>query len=272
MENQSLNTFENTSTKTSRRRFFKFGAGLAAGLTGVKAIADSCGIRTGAQPLGPFFPRPGTPSIGVYDNPDPNLPPHLRNDNDLTFVKGVRGKANGQIATIKGRVLDESCRPISGASIIIWQASASGRYNHRGDAQNFDFEHPITGKKITRQLDPSFQYWGRAVTNNNGEYIFKTVVPGFYPADLNSGWYRPPHIHFMISALGFNQLVTQMYFNSKAIPENDFIQDLNQKDFLLQSGSISNGQREKLLVNFTSKSSRVGSDLSGTFDITLRRG
>lgn len=255
-------------TKQSRRSFFKFGLGTAAAATGAKALAETCGIFTGEQPLGPFFPNAGTPTIPVNERPNENLPPHLSNDNDLTYVNGKLGKAEGQVAIVKGRVLDNNCEPISGASIIIWQASATGKYNHNGDGQNEDFRHPITGKIIKRKLDPNFQFWGRAVSNIKGEYVFKTIVPGFYPADVQGGWYRPPHIHFLISAMGYNQLVTQMYFNSSRIADNDFIQDLNQKDYLLQSGQINNEQRKNLVVDFKPS----GNAIEGNFDITLSRG
>jgi protocatechuate 3,4-dioxygenase beta subunit len=100
--------------------------------------------------------------------------------------------------------------------------------------ENHDFHHPKTGEIIKRTMDHSFQYWGKILTNENGEYEFKTIVPGFYPADLQSGWYRPPHIHFMVSATGYPQLVTQLYFKSDKIDNNEWIQELNEKDPILQ--------------------------------------
>ena len=63
------------------------------------------------------------------------------------------------------------------------------------------------------------------MTNQKGEFHFKTVVPGFYPADLQGGWYRPPHIHFLISATGFPQFVTQLYFKGEKVAENGWIQE-----------------------------------------------
>lgn len=200
-------------SELSRRRFFQAGAGaLAAGST----VAHAClKATTGAQPLGPFFPQQGTPADVIREDNNPQTPLHLANDSDLTFVKGRNGKAQGQVVYIDGTLRDADCQPLSAATIIIWQAAASGRYNHNGDAQNQDFRHPVTGAVINRTHDPYFQYWGRATTDVRGSYSFKTIVPGFYPANLARGWYRPPHVHFLVMATGYPQFVTQMYFRSE---------------------------------------------------------
>ena len=153
--------------------------------------------------------------------------------------------------------------------MIIWQASESGRYNHKSDDANTDFKDPRDGKIIKRTLDPFFQSWGQTTTNVKGEYEFKTIVPGFYPADLANNWFRPPHIHYMVSATGYQQLVTQMYFRGNAIKDNAFIQELNEADFILQGQNLSDDQREKLVVDFNEV---IDSDmLAGNFDITITR-
>jgi len=72
--------------------------------------------------------------------------------------------------------------------------------------------------------------------------------------------------------MGYPQFVTQMYFRSELIKENEFLQELNKQDLLLQSDSISEQQREKLVVEFTEDSTGERLDgLVGNFDITLTR-
>jgi len=252
----------------SRRNFFKLTVGLAGAMVTSKAVARMCTIKTAEQPLGPFFPNSGTPQDPIREDQNPDTPIYLANDNDLTFVKGRGGKAQGQEVLITGVLTNQACQPIAGASLIVWQASASGRYNHQGDNQNEDFTHPITGEIISRKLDPNFQYWGRTLTDKDGNYSFKTVVPGFYPANLNSGWYRPPHIHYMVSATGYPQFVTQTYFKSAEIKDNDFIQELNQKDLLLQSNSLNQAERQDLIIDF--KNNQDQSVLMGEFNIQLK--
>ena len=155
------------------------------------------------------------------------------------------------------------------ATIIIWQASANGRYNHQGDTQSNTFRHPVSRKIIKRTIDPFFQYWGKSTSDAEGKYKFKTIVPGFYPANLDRGWYRPPHIHFLVSATGFPQFVTQMYFKSDQLLENAWIQKLNAKDLLLQNPRITEEQRKRLLVDF--KVDSATNELRGKFDITLEQ-
>ena len=259
-------------TNVSRRSFFKIGAGTVGTLTASQTLAELCKLNSAQQPLGPFFPRPGTPEMPVMENKNPATPIYLANDSDLTVVQGLSGKAQGQIVYVQGKVTTMECKPLAGATVIIWQASESGRYNHVGDGANHDFVHPKTGEVIERELDSAFQYWGKAITDQDGNYQFKTIIPGFYPADLEAKWYRPPHIHFMVSAIGYPQLVTQMYFTGKNIVNNDWIQELNQKDFLLQTKNISDEQRKKLVVEFEEDSSGLLTDgLVGRFDISLVR-
>lgn len=261
-----MKTDKHTDSKLSRRHFFQAGAGAAGAFVASSSVAQICFKDTAAQPLGPFFPRQGTPADVIREDDDPQTPLHLANDNDLTFVKGRDGKAQGQIVYIDGTLRDRDCQPLPTATIIIWQASASGRYNHKGDAQNHDFRHPKSGEMLRRTHDPHFQYWGQATTDASGNYSFKTIVPGFYPANLASGWYRPPHIHFLVMATGVEQFVTQMYFSGEQIVGNDFIQELNKKDFLLQSSKMTTAQRRALVVDFNVDAQR---GLVGRFDITM---
>ena len=168
----------------SRRSFFNMSVLAAGAMAGSSAIAQTfqavCGL-TPPQTEGPFYP--------VKDQPD--------EDNDLTQVNGHTQKALGKLVFIIGQVTDQNCAPLPNALVEIWQACASGRYNHPNDTN-------------PAPLDPNFQYWGKCVTDAQGHYRFKTILPGAYPADTN--WMRPPHIHFKVHKLGFHELTTQMYF------------------------------------------------------------
>jgi protocatechuate 3,4-dioxygenase beta subunit len=91
-------------------------------------------------------------------------------------------------------------RPVSNALIEVWQANAAGRYRHAVD----DHDAP---------LDPNFTGCGRALTDGEGHYSFKTIKPGAYPWRNHYNAWRPAHIHFSLFGLGLMQrLVTQMYF------------------------------------------------------------
>jgi len=228
-----MNNKNDNSAKISRRRMLTSsltaGGGLLGLLAAPKGLAQTaaamCGI-TPAQIEGPFYP--------VKPQPD--------TDWDLTQVNGKIGTPLGQIIFIVGKVQDENCNPIEGALVEIWQACASGKYNHPNDPN-------------TAALDPNFQYWGKAVTDKQGQYKFKTVVPGAYPADV--GWIRPPHVHYKVHKLGFHELTTQMYFAG-----NKF----NAQDKILLN--IPANERQKVIVNFKIAPGQIP---LGEFNLNLKR-
>jgi len=213
-------------TELNRRNLLR-NTVLAAGAISLsfKAIANSCDF-TATQPEGPFFPE--------NDQKD--------KDNDLTQIRGSHKNAVGEIVLMRGVVKNQECKPIEGALVEIWQACESGKYNHSGDPNN-------------AKLDPNFQYWGRAITNKRGEYVFKTIKPGEYQA--TNTWARPPHIHMKVHLRGHEELITQVYFK-----ENKRLNDL---DRLLNS--VTETEKENLIVDF--KKQTTG-PRAGVFNITLK--
>ena len=59
------------------------------------------------------------------------------------------------------------------------------------------------------------------MTDEKGNYLFKTIIPGHYPA--SETWIRPPHIHFKVAKRGFHELITQMYFKGNKYNDSDRI-------------------------------------------------
>lgn len=200
-----------------------------AGVAGLFALSSkgsplNCDLGTPAQVEGPFYP----------------ISDQLDKDNDLTFVKNRNQQALGEVIFLSGVVKDQNCNIVPGALVEIWQAGHNGKYSHPGDPN----PNPI---------DPNFQYWGRCLTNQKGEYTFKTILPGEYPA--TSTWSRPPHIHFKVHLRGFEELTTQMYFAGHS---------LNVKDRILQSLSLE--ERRKVIVDFKKENGLK----RGSFDIVLQ--
>ena len=199
----------------------------------------------------------------------------MSNDNDLTFVKGQSGTAQGQIVYFRGQVLgggiQEStiCQPIAKATVLMWQANSSGRYNHKGDdSAPQQFPHPTTGKILERIHDQNFQYWGKAVTDEHGYFLFKTILPSFYPAA--NDWYRPPHLHFSIRTKGRPEFVTQTCFKGDALPNIGIIHDLNAKDRILCNPKISQPQQEQVIVKYLpDPSEKITDGLLGTCQLHL---
>lgn len=213
-------------TKTLTRRLFL--GGLIAAPTLAHALGDVCSL-TPAQTAGPFYPGEAS-----FDD-----------NTDLTQLPG-RPRADGEVVYVKGRVLDAMCNPIANANVEIWQACASGKYNNRKDPN-------------PAPLDSNFRYWAETQTDANGEYMFKSIIPGAYPAA--DGWIRPPHIHVKAEKLGFRELITQMYF--KGHP-------LNDEDLILLD--IPTPQRANVIVDFAPSPTDLepGTKI-GQFDITLQK-
>ena len=211
-----------------RRNFLKSSFALGALITVdwlVPSFSYSGCVTTPRESSGPFYP----------------LSYPLDQDNDLTYVKDKSQKAKGEIVYLKGLVQDEDCKPISKAMVEIWQACATGRYNHPGD-------------RNPAELDPNFQYWGKAITNKQGEYGFKTIKPGSYP--VSWFWKRPPHIHFTVRSPKHPELTTQMYFSEEP---------LNHKDRLLQNHPKE--EQDKCIVTFH----QVQQKRLGKFNLILKK-
>jgi protocatechuate 3,4-dioxygenase, beta subunit len=244
---------------------------LAGGLISSSSFADMLKESTPRQSLGPFFPDEGDPIDEIRENHAIGLPISQANDQDLTFVKGRRGKAKGQVIYLRGKVLSaKTGQAIPHSVIIMWSASASGRYNHKGDDGMLKFPHPTTGEIIHRTYDTHFQYWGRAVTNEQGDYWFKTIVPGFYPIDLEAGQYRPSHLHFQLLLPGQPPLVTQLYFRGDRIPNNELNQKLLPKDVVILDAGLTASDLETVIVDYAPDTSGEMSDgLVGQYDFIV---
>jgi protocatechuate 3,4-dioxygenase alpha subunit len=136
--------------------------------------------------------------------------------NDLTQLDGKR--AQGEVIEVTGRVVQLDGKPLDNVVLEIWQADAQGRFDN-----------------------PDFFGWGRAATDANGVFLFKTIKPGASPG-------RAPSINFLILYSGLmRQLQTAMFF------------DLADDPVL---NAVAPGMRERLVAK------RHGS--SYVFDIRLR--
>jgi protocatechuate 3,4-dioxygenase beta subunit len=96
------------------------------------------------------------------------------------------------------RVTGNSCNPLSGAVVDVWQCDALGLYS---DVRDMNARFDTRGKKFLR---------GYQISDGKGVAEFLTIYPGWYPG-------RAVHIHFKIrnrSASGRAQEFTsQLYFD-----------------------------------------------------------
>jgi catechol 1,2-dioxygenase len=111
----------------------------------------------------------------------------------------------GEPLIVSGTVVDESGKPIEGAMLDVWQANSEGFY----DVQQ-------------KGTQPDMNLRGRFVTGADGRYWFRSSKPLFYPIphdgpvgallrNLGRHPYRPAHIHFIVSAPGYQPIVTHLF-------------------------------------------------------------
>ena len=168
---------------------------------GLSAVVDmiahaSNDGATASSLLGPFY-RTGVPE--------------LQNGANI-----AAGGPEGERVVMRGRVIGRAGKPISGALIDVWQAASNGLY---------DLQDPN---------QPEINMRGRFRSANDGSFTFRTTKPISYsvPTDGPVGKllraegrhsYRPAHIHFMISAEGYETLTTALYIAGDRYIESDAV-------------------------------------------------
>ena len=116
----------------------------------------------------------------------------------------------GQRCLYEGRVLDLQGTPIEGACIDVWSDNVDGFY---------DVQQP--------GIQPRWNNRGRFITGPDGAYRFVGIKPVSYPipddgpvgqllAQLGRHPFRPAHMHFLVTAPGFQKLVTHTFVGGDA--------------------------------------------------------
>ena len=114
------------------------------------------------------------------------------------FAEGANDLAAGvrqaEVIEITGRITQLDGRPLDNVIVEIWQADSKGRY---GSAD--------------------FHGWGRAASDADGVYRFRTIKPGAAEG-------RAPHINFLLLYSGLmRQLQTAMFFELAKDPVLDAV-------------------------------------------------
>lgn len=95
---------------------------------------------------------------------------------------------------ISGTVRANNCEtPIQNAIVDVWHANDDGCYTIFQECNSGNTDE-----------DP-YNLRGQILTNENGEYAFESVWPGYYTG-------RPRHFHYKITTPDNLELVTQCYF------------------------------------------------------------
>ncbi len=152
-------------------------------------------IGTESSLLGPFYQQ--------------NAPNYALGDS-------IAAKATGPELQMYGRVTDREGHPVPGASIQVWQTDSEGMY----DLQLYK------GAEMDMR--------GNFTADAEGRFHFRTVRPLGYliPMDGPVGdlitaqqrhGCRPAHIHFLIGAPGYRELVTALYLGADQYIASDTV-------------------------------------------------
>jgi hydroxyquinol 1,2-dioxygenase len=126
----------------------------------------------------------------------------------------VRAPTPGVPIFVKAWVRDRQGRPVAGAKVDVWHASAEGFYENQDPGQ----------------ADMNLR--GQFTTDAGGQIAFRSIKPAGYPIPIGGpvgellraqGRHnmRPAHIHFMIHHPGFKTQFSQVYSSDDPYLETD---------------------------------------------------
>ncbi len=122
----------------------------------------------------------------------------------------------GEATFVAGRVLDMDGQPIANALLDLWQTAPNGLYEVQDAAQ------------------PDHNMRGKFHSDADGRYLIRTARPVSYPVPFDGPAgrmlehtgrhpYRPAHIHFIVSADGFEPVTTHLFDAADGYLDSDAV-------------------------------------------------
>jgi protocatechuate 3,4-dioxygenase alpha subunit len=155
-----------------------------------------------------------TPEEALRCSPSQTIGPfyHFALTDNAALGCLTRPEAQGERIRLRIGLFDGDGLPAPDGMLELWQADASGRYDHPADTQD-------------RPPDPAFCGFGRLATDCAGGCIFETVYPGRVPD--GRGGRQAPHINVSVFARGLlDRLCTRIYFADDAALADDLVLSL----------------------------------------------
>ena len=144
-------------------------------------------------------------------------PFHVANAPERPMGARISLDGKGEICLYQGRVLDLDGNPVENALIDVWSDNADGFY---------DVQQP--------ELQPQWNNRGIFRTGPDGRYAFRGIKPVSYPipddgpvgrmlAALGRHPWRPAHMHFLVTAPGFERVITHTFVAGDAYLTSDAV-------------------------------------------------
>jgi hydroxyquinol 1,2-dioxygenase len=178
-------------------------------------LSDVMGLSMLTVMLNDKLPKGATPHTVLgpfYVDDSPQL------DAGGNMAEGVAGEPcyiTGQVRNLKGE-------PIAGAVLDMWQADEAGIYE----------------VQLQEQSGPYLR--GIYHSGPDGRYLVKTIAPLGYAIPMDGpvgelikqtdiSYFRPAHIHFILSAPGYQKIITHLFKRGTEFLENDVVYGVKQE-------------------------------------------
>ncbi len=146
-------------------------------------------------------------------------PFHVEGSPHVPLGGDVANGAEGEPCFVRGSVVGIDGQPVPNAELQVWQADAAGNYDVQYARENGEHEHRA---RATLNADA------------NGDFHFKSIRAEAYPIPhdgpvgkmleaLGRHPWRPAHLHFMITAPGFERLITHVFRNGDRYLDSDAV-------------------------------------------------
>ena len=175
---------------------------LLSDVMGVSMLVDAVNHRdrdgaTETTVLGPFY-------VGEH-----KVTPHGTD---------ISADLSGERMSVQARVIDLGGKPLAGVPVDVWHADNEGFY----DSQKPDYTAQGASSRA------------RFLTDADGRFFFRTILPCSYPvptdgpvgemiAQTHRHPMRPAHVHFLVSAPGYEPLITHVFIGGDKYLDSDVV-------------------------------------------------
>jgi hydroxyquinol 1,2-dioxygenase len=190
-------------------------------------LSDVLGLSMLTVMLNERLPKGATPHTVLgpfYVDDSPTL------EAGGNMAEGIEGEAcyiTGTVRNLKGE-------PIAGATLDMWQADEQGVYE----------------VQLEQQSGPYLR--GIYHSGPDGRYLVKTIAPLGYAIPMDGpvgdlirqtdiSYFRPAHIHFILSARGYQKIITHLFKRGTEYLDKDVVFGVKQElitDFTKQPPGI----------------------------------
>jgi catechol 1,2-dioxygenase len=192
-----------------------------------RAFLFNTGLSVVAVSASGFIKFDGKHYIGDCETTSDILGPYYRPNSPIRNNLVIKGE-KGTLIELSGIIKHNDCKtPYKNAKVELWHCDTNAQYDNASD---------------------EFRFRGTTFSDDKGHYSFNTIVPVPYGSGNDI---RPAHFHLMITAEGYQPLVTQLYFaGDKNIAKDPAASSPTSKRRILKAQNLNDGT-QKIVYDIT---------------------